>query len=51
MFQARSVHDKLPPVGNTVDLATTLYTNEIGASNLTGSWRDESIDPEQHAFY
>jgi hypothetical protein len=29
----------------------TLYTNEIGASKLMGSWRDESIDPEQHAFY
>jgi len=51
MFQARPVDDKLPSVGNTVDLAMTLYTNEIGASKLMGSWRDESIDPEQHAFY
>jgi hypothetical protein len=38
-------------VGNTVDLATALYTNSIGAAELMGSWRDENFDPEQHAFY
>lgn len=45
------VDDKLPPVGNTVDLATALYSNEIGAAEPMGSWRDERFDPEQHAFY
>jgi hypothetical protein len=42
---------KLPPVGNTVDLETARYTNTIGAASLMGSWRDESFDPAQHAFY
>ena len=42
---------KLPPVGNTVDLTTAKYTNDIGAATLIGSWRDESFDPEQYAFY
>jgi len=42
---------KLPPVGNSVDLKTALYTNTIGAVELLGSWTDESFDPEQHAFY
>lgn len=42
---------KLPPVGNTVDLATALYTNDIGAPNLLGHWSDPDFDPAQHAFY
>jgi len=42
---------KLPPVGNTVDLKTALFTNTIGAVALTGSWTDEEFNPEQHAFY
>jgi hypothetical protein len=42
---------KVPPVGNTVDLKTAKYTNDIGAATLIGSWRDETFDPEQHAFY
>lgn len=42
---------KVPPVGNTVDLSTALYTNTIGATELMGSWRDTHFDPEQHAFY
>jgi len=41
---------KLPPVGNTVDLKTAKFTNDIGASSLMGSWTDEQFDPEQHAF-
>ena len=31
---------KLPAVGNTVDLTTALYTNDIGAPTLLGSWTD-----------
>ena len=42
---------KLPPVGNTVDLETALFTNTIGAAQLTGSWTDEEFSAEQHAFY
>jgi hypothetical protein len=45
------VDGALPPVGNTVDLATARYTNEIGAAELMGSWRDVEFDPGQHAFY
>ena len=43
--------DTLPPVGNTVDLSTALFTNDIGAPTLIGSWRDEDFDPTQNAFY
>ncbi len=42
---------KLPPVGNTVDLTTALFTNDIGAPTLIGSWSDPDFDPSQHAFY
>ena len=42
---------RVPAVGNTVDLKTAKYINDIGATALIGSWRDESFDPEQHAFY
>ncbi|MEH6836639.1 MULTISPECIES: DUF3604 domain-containing protein [Falsihalocynthiibacter] len=46
-----SAEGLLPAVGNTVDLTTALYTNDIGATTLMGSWTDESFDPSQHAFY
>jgi hypothetical protein len=42
---------KLPPVGNTVDLKTALYTNTIGAVELMGSWTDANFNPEHNAFY
>ncbi len=42
---------KLPPVGNTVNLTTAKYTNDIGASELIGSWTDEDFDPQDGAFY
>jgi len=47
----RGSDGKVPAVGNTVDLRTALYKNTIGAATLLGSWRDEQLDPEQHAFY
>jgi hypothetical protein len=47
----RPVRGKLPPVGDTVDLATATYTNSIGAGELTGSFKDPSFDPGQRAFY
>jgi hypothetical protein len=42
---------KLPAVGNTVDVTTALYTNEIGAPILSGSWTDPDFDPAEGAFY
>jgi hypothetical protein len=42
---------KLPAVGNTVDIATTLYTNDIGSAQLVTTWTDPDFDPEQTAFY
>lgn len=41
----------VPAVGNTVDLTTARYTNDIGNAELKGSWTDDAFDPEQHAFY
>jgi hypothetical protein len=42
---------KLPPVGNTVDLDTAMYTNDIGSPTLIGSWTDPAFDPQEGAFY
>ncbi len=42
---------KLPAVGNTVDLATGLYSNSIGAVQLATVWTDPDFDPRQSAFY
>ncbi len=42
---------KLPPVGNTVDLANATWTNTIGAPELIAVWKDPEFDPKQRAFY
>ena len=42
---------KLPPVGNTVDVANANWTNTIGASELGVVWTDPDFDPKQKAFY
>ena len=42
---------KLPPVGNTVDVATASWANTIGASELTAVWTDPDFDAGQSAFY
>jgi hypothetical protein len=42
---------KLPPVGNTVDLKTARYTNDIGAPMLMGHWTDTDWKPGQTAVY
>ncbi len=42
---------KLPPVGNTVDVANATWTNTIGAPELITVWQDPDFDPEQRAFY
>ena len=41
----------LPPVGNTVDLATGLYTNDIGEDELVAVWTDPDFDAGERAFY
>ena len=42
---------KLPPVGNTVDVANATWTNTIGAPELIAVWKDPDFDPTQRAFY
>jgi Protein of unknown function (DUF3604) len=42
---------KVPPVGNTVDVATATYKNSIGAPELNGVFKDPEFDPKQRAFY
>jgi hypothetical protein len=42
---------RLPAVGSTVDLATALYDNSIGAAQLRAVWEDPDFDPAQRAFY
>ena len=42
---------KLPPVGNTVDVANATWTNSIGAPELITTWTDPDFDPNLHAFY
>jgi hypothetical protein len=49
--RVRDADGILPPVGNTVDLATAGYSNEIGAPTLSAVWRDPAFDPTRSAFY
>ena len=42
---------KLPPVGNTVNVATASWTNTIGAPELGVVWTDPEFDAQQRAFY
>ena len=42
---------KLPPVGNTVDIARASWKNAIGTPELLTAWEDPDFDPKQRAFY
>lgn len=42
---------RIPPVGDTVDLAKATWTNTIGAPELITVWEDPEFDARQRAFY
>jgi hypothetical protein len=42
---------KLPPVGDTVDVANANWTNSIGDPDLAAFWNDPDFDASQPAFY
>jgi hypothetical protein len=42
---------KLPPVGNSVDVANANWTNTIGIPELIAVWKDPEFDSRQRAFY
>ena len=42
---------RVPPVGNTVDVTTAKYTNDIGDVELKTVWSDPEFDPTQSAVY
>ena len=46
-----SADGKLPPVGNTVDVASATWTNTIGSPELITVWTDPDFDPELSVVY
>ena len=42
---------KLPPVGNTVDIAKAAWKNTIGSPELSTVWTDPDFEAAQSAFY
>ena len=46
-----STTNKLPPVGNTVDVATASYQNSIGSTLINAHWTDAEFDPALQTLY
>ena len=44
-------NEKLPPVGDTVDLSVPTWSNTIGVTQLSAVWADPEFDPALKAFY
>jgi hypothetical protein len=42
---------KLPAIGNTVNMETAAYSNEIGETELSTYWSDPDFDPALPSFY
>jgi hypothetical protein len=42
---------RVPPIGNTVDLATATYTNSIGSAELAVAWTDPDFEASHRAVY
>jgi hypothetical protein len=42
---------KLPPVGNSVNVAEATWTNKIGETQLTTVWQDPDFNGTDQAFY
>ena len=42
---------KVPPVGNTVDVANATWSNTIGDPLLVSYWKDPEFDASRKAFY
>jgi hypothetical protein len=49
--RAPDANGVLPPVGDTVDVASATWTNTIGAPELIAVWTDPDFDAAQKAFY
>ena len=47
----RGADGRIPPVGDTVDVANATWTDTIGDASLTAVWSDPEFDPSQRAFY
>ena len=47
----KNANGKLPSVGNTVDVKTASYTQNIGSAELSGYWEDNEFDPEAYVTY
>ena len=45
------VNGKVPPVGNTVDVANATWRNTIGNPELSVTWTDPDFDAKNPAFY
>jgi hypothetical protein len=44
-------YDRLPAVGDTVDLSVPTWANTNGAPELSAVWQDPDFDPGERAFF